>query len=117
MTSLRSWLARVILGRSPTCAKPRRRRITPLRIPEYREWVRTFPCAACGRCYGIEAAHTGPRALSRKSSDRQCIPLCDVCHRTGRSSIHKLGPVQFQIIWDISLEAIVADLNQQWRQI
>jgi len=71
-------------------AKPRR---GPERIPEYRAFVRQFPCCACGVCFGIEAAHTGAHGLGQKSSDRSCIPLCASCHRTGQWALHRLGPL------------------------
>ena len=55
--------------------------VKPTRDTFYRLYIRTFPCCACGQSWWVEAAHTGPHALSRKASDATCIPLCRKCHQ------------------------------------
>jgi hypothetical protein len=51
---------------------------------EYRRWIAALGCCiencawAFRRC---QACHTGPHALSRRSSDLNCIPLCAHHHR------------------------------------
>jgi hypothetical protein len=62
----------------------------------YMLWIKSLPCCVCAQHYGSEAAHTGPRAFGRKSSDRSCIPLCPAHHRDGRESLHTLGPRGFE---------------------
>ncbi len=53
----------------------------PVRDPAYRRFIRSLPCAACGKSRFIECAHTGPHGLSQKASDLDCIPLCaNPCH-------------------------------------
>jgi hypothetical protein len=115
MIGLRRWLAFQVLDRRiPMPRRKLRRGYTP--DPDYRNWIRQFPCCACGRLQGIEAAHTGPHALSQKGSDRSCVPLCERCHRTGRHALHRIGPVNFQAVWQINFLGIVAEMNQEWRQ-
>lgn len=65
----------------------------------YKRWVRRLPCLTCNSTRRVEAAHTGPRGLGQKSPDESCLPLCEICHRTGRHSYHKLGPVAFGEFW------------------
>lgn len=45
-------------------------------------WLRSCPCAKCKRAAPSEAHHhTGRRALSRRASDEDAMPLCLQCHR------------------------------------
>ena len=53
----------------------------PVRDPEYRRYVRSHPCAACGKSWSVEACHTGPHGLGQKACDLTCIPLCRVQHQ------------------------------------
>jgi hypothetical protein len=84
----------------------------PERNPEYLRFVRGFPCAACGKHGGIEAAHTGPHGIGQKSSDRSAIPLCRRHHRTGDQALHKLGPAEFAAVHSLDVAALVTELNQ-----
>lgn len=59
----------------------RKRSARPVRDANYRRYVRSHPCAACGRTWSVEACHTGPHGLSQKSCDLTCIPLCRQDHR------------------------------------
>ena len=54
--------------------------VKAVRDAKYRAYIRTFPCCGCGQSWWVDAAHTGPHALSKKASDLTCIPLCRKCH-------------------------------------
>ncbi len=46
-------------------------------------FVRSRPCAWCGRRERVEASHHGQRGMALKASDYNCIPLCggpESCH-------------------------------------
>lgn len=83
----------------------------PIRNPQYLRWVRSLPCAVCGAMRHVEAAHTGPRGLSQKSSDTSAIPLCARHHRTGDDSYHKLGPRRFSEAHRLDIPALVRRLS------
>jgi hypothetical protein len=85
----------------------------PARDPEYLRFVRRQPCCVCGRSWGIEASHTGPRGLGQKASDHSCIPLCWKHHRTGRDSYHALGRVRFSEVHKLDIAAIILTLRLQ----
>lgn len=106
-------LARSTLKRTGRL-RPRslKNRKQPRNFP-YMRWIKTLPCAACGRM-GSEAAHTGPRGLGQKSSDESCIPLCADHHRTGRDAIHVLGPRRFEDIHGFVVVDLVRRLNEVW---
>jgi hypothetical protein len=78
----------------------------------YMAWIRLQPCLVCGE--RSEAAHTGARAYSRKSPDRQCVPLCGKHHRYGRDSLHTLGPVQFDLTHGLIVASLVRLLNAKY---
>lgn len=83
----------------------------PVRNPHYLRWVRSLRCAVCGTMRHVEAAHTGPRGLSQKSSDTSAIPLCARHHRTGDDSYHKLGPRRFSEVHRLDIAALVRTLS------
>ena len=83
----------------------------PVRHPGYLQWIRTLPCCVCRTTRAVEAAHTGPRGLSQKSSDLSTIPLCTRHHRTGDDSYHKLGPRKFAEVHQLNIQAIVVRLS------
>ena len=83
----------------------------PVRSPGYLQWIRTLPCCVCRTTRTVEAAHTGPRGLSQKSSDLSAIPLCTRHHRTGDDSYHKLGPRRFAEVHQLNIRAMVARLS------
>jgi len=72
--------------------KPRRstpRRSGRVRDERYLEWIRSRPCIVPTRfpagwptaCDGVtEAHHCGPRAMGRKASDRDTVPVCTRHH-------------------------------------
>ena len=87
----------------------------PARHPAYLQWIRSLPCSVCRTTRDVEAAHTGPRGLSQKSSDLSAIPLCIRHHRTGDEAYHKLGPRKFSEVHRLDLPAIVARLSAKPR--
>lgn len=83
----------------------------PVRDSLYRAYIRTFPCCACGQNWWIEAAHTGPHALSKKASDTTCIPLCRKCHEAYGKS-----PAKFAASHHLDVEALTT-MFQHWYRV
>ena len=55
----------------------------PVRDKKYLAWVRTLPCAVCGKPGPSEAAHQRilqGGGMGMKPSDYEAIPLCMACH-------------------------------------
>lgn len=52
----------------------------PVRDPEYRRFVKQFPCVGCKRTWMIDPAHCGPHGIGQKACDLTVIPLCRKCH-------------------------------------
>lgn len=49
--------------------------------PAHLAWIREQPCCVCGTTRDVQAHHsTVGRGLSRKTSDRETMPLCMVDH-------------------------------------
>ncbi len=70
-------------GESRAVPKPEE----PERVPAYLAWLRTQPCAVCGRM-ASEASHHPPKmggTLSRKCSDMRALPLCHSHHMAHHS--------------------------------
>jgi hypothetical protein len=112
------WLAREVLGHDLPRKPPARERRGPARDADYRAFVRSFPCAACGSTRSVEAAHTGSDGgMSMKASDYSCIPLCPDCHRAGRFAYHRVGREAFLHHWRIDLRELVELLNAAWRAL
>ena len=63
---------------------------------KYRAFIRQWPCIGCGSRRWVEFAHTGLRGLGQKADDKDGLPVCAACHRTGPKALHKIGPVAFQ---------------------
>ena len=113
---LEQYLAREVLDREIPRKPPTKERRGPARDAEYRAWIRTWPCAACGSTLDVEAAHTGSDGgMSMKSSDYSCIPLCTNCHRLGRFAYHRIGRPAFMERWRMDLTRLVLRLNALWR--
>ena len=83
----------------------------PVRDPEYRRWVKRLPCAACGRSWGIDPAHTGPHGMSQKASDLTCIPLCRRCH-----DAFDAAPQEFAEQHQIDVPVLTARLNRAYTE-
>ena len=113
---LRSYLAWAVHGRKPPCRAATPTRQGPPRDEDYKAWVRTLPCPACGVERRSEAAHTGSDGgMSLKASDHSCVPLCSDCHTQAPGAYHRVGRRAFERRHGISLAAIVAQLNRDWQ--
>jgi hypothetical protein len=65
----------------------------PREWPEYLEWLRTQPCARCGKTAPSEPSHhpaEGHGSMGMKCPDVRAIPLCARCHRTGPLAHHRI---------------------------
>jgi hypothetical protein len=91
-----------------TISTPLRRSIKPSLNRGHLAFVRRQPCAVCGSCRGVQAAHVGPRGLGTKAPALQTIPLCWGHHTVRNDSIHALGPVKF---------ARVQEPLQNWERV
>lgn len=81
----------------------------PWRSPRYLAWVRSQPCASCGRP-ATDAHHEnepGQGTLGGKCGDERTIPLCRECHDLR----HLLGR---GVLWWLDVEAVILRLNWQW---
>lgn len=84
------------------------------RNEEYLKFIRKLPCCACGKSRGVEAAHFGPRGLGTRASDKNALPVCYKCHRTGPHAYHKLGPRKFAAYHKINPPSLILKLNRFW---
>jgi hypothetical protein len=53
----------------------------PVRDKDYRQWIKSLPCLACGQNWLVDPCHVGQHAISKKAGDNTCLPLCRDCHR------------------------------------
>ena len=90
---------------APSLYKP----LKPLRDPKYKRWLKTQPCAVCGRIWRIDPCHTGPHGFGEKSSDYSCIALCRMHH----NEMDK-GPVAFAEKHGIDIGELRERLNMVW---
>jgi hypothetical protein len=97
--------------------RPRSKYATRERAHDYMLWVKTLPCAArglkgAGRCSAVvEADHAGWRALGRKCSDDETIPLCSEHHlqRTEHSGVFRGWSRERMREWlDVQIQATQA---------
>jgi len=95
---------------------PLYQRSKPERNPAYLAFIRKLPCSVCCKTWGIEAAHFGSHGISQRASDLNTLPLCRACHRTGPHAYHKLGPREFAAFHKIEPAALIAQLNQFWKE-
>lgn len=80
-----------------TVLRPKRRP-DPRRASQHLAFIRQLECMACGHPAPSEAAHvrsSGDGGVGMKPGDRFSVPLCAVCHRTGKRSQHSIGEVAF----------------------
>lgn len=56
------------------------RKVPPLRVAEFLDFVRAQPCIICG-VGPSEPHHFGPRGMGQKTDDLRAVPLCTSCHR------------------------------------
>ena len=112
---LRSYLAWAVHGRKPPCRATTPTCQGPPRDEDYKAWVRTLPCLACGVERRSEAAHTGSDGgMSMKASDYSCVPLCSDCHTRAPGAYHRVGKRAFEQRHDLCFVRIVAQLNRDW---
>lgn len=63
-------------------ARPVPRAKPPVRSRQYLAWLRSLPCSYCRSTKQVEAHHWAPtKAMARKPSDLDALPLCEDCHR------------------------------------
>ena len=99
---------------SPRSGPPRK---GPARDDEYKNWIRTLACCACGHPAPSEAAHTGcDGGMSMKASDYSCVPLCADCHTRGPLAYHRIGKRAFERVHGIWFASVVARLRREWKQ-
>ena len=89
----------------------------PARDEDYKEWIRTLACCACGVERRSEAAHTGTDGgMSMKASDYSCVPMCPECHTQAPGAYHRIGKRAFEASRGLSFVALVAQLQGEWRR-
>ena len=119
---LEAYLAYAVLGRKlpqwerigSRSGPPRK---GPARDEEYKDWIRTLDCCACGVEGRSEAAHTGTDGgMSMKASDYSCVPLCSDCHTRGPCSYHRIGKREFESSNNLRFTDLVARLQREWRR-
>ena len=87
----------------------------PPRDKEYRAWICSLPCAACGVPGRSEAAHTGSDGgMSMKASDYTCVPLCTDCHTQAPGAYHRIGKRAFERAHGISFAELAKRLTREW---
>lgn len=107
-----------VMGEAPARSPRRAARRGPARDAAYLTWIRSLPCAACGRAARSEAAHVGTDGgTGIKANDYSAIPLCAACHRVGPNSYHMAGKRTFAAMWCLDYNGIVARLNAVWEQL
>ena len=120
---LEAYLAHVVLGRKlpqrehigPREGPPRK---GPARDEDYKEWIRTLPCSACGVEGRPEAAHTGiDGGMSMKASDYTCVPLCADCHTQAPEAYHRIGKREFERSRGLCFAALATRLQREWREM
>lgn len=86
----------------------------PERNEAYKQFIRKFPCVACGETRHIEAAHFGPHGIGQKSSDFSVLPLCREHHQTGKNAYHKMKPADFASVHGIEVESLQCYFQRVW---
>ena len=105
------------IGRKPPARETSHLHSSPERDPDYRAWIRSLPCCACGSTKDVEAAHTGTDGgKGQKASDYSCVPLCASCHRTGPHAYHGLNSSarDFEQRHRLNFARIAAELRARW---
>ena len=90
----------------------------PARDEDYKNWIRTLACCACGIEGHSEAAHTGAEGgMSMKASDYSCVPLCADCHTQAPGAYHRVGKQAFESARGLTFVALVTQLQREWREM
>ena len=110
------WLVWAVHNRKPARRASSPTRKGPPRDGDYKAWIRTLSCCACGVEGRSEASHTGTDGgMSQKASDYSCIPLCSACHTQAPGAYHRVGKRAFEQRHGLSFACIVVRLNSEWR--
>jgi len=83
----------------------------PDRNPKWLRFIRSLACCVCSKTWSIEAAHVGNGGMGQKAPDTDAVPLCKACHRSGPSSLHKLGRRGFERVHSIDLQNVIQQLT------
>jgi hypothetical protein len=94
---------------SQIAPRPWYRPEAPQRDRAYRQWLKRFPCLACGATRLVDPAHTGPHGYGEKASDYACLPMCRSCHEEFDS-----GPVAFSEECSLDIPALIRFFNHLW---
>jgi hypothetical protein len=94
----------------------------PARNQEYIRFVRSRPCALCGKTWHIEAAHFGPHGFWQKASDWQVIPLCGgpsgKCHRLqGKMKVHEFEEKYHVNVYRTAFELLTSWLDMKYQEM
>lgn len=76
------------------------------------DYVRSFPCVACGTTAVARVSHHElPRSHKGgvPAVERQ-IPMCPGCHTDGKQARHKIGREKFEALHGVDLRALAAHL-------
>src|SRR5690242_18358875 len=87
------------------------RAVKPVRDPLYRRFIKSLPCLACLKTWGVDPAHTGPHGTGQKACDLKCIPLCRVCHQK-----FDADPYGFAATHGLDVSARIGQLNEFYRK-
>lgn len=83
----------------------------------YREWVRSLPCACCGRSPRSEVQHAPTRGASGVTNDLKSHPACRRCHvRCGGQSVVERGQRLPPIPLADQLELVAATFARFWER-
>jgi hypothetical protein len=116
--ALGDWLVWAVHNRKPERRAPTPARRGRPRDEDYKAWIRTLPCVACGIEGRSEAAHTGSDGgMSMKASDYSCVPLCSDCHTKAPGAYHRVGKRTFEHQHGLCCARIAARLNREWREM
>ncbi len=80
----------------------------PVRSEAHLRFLRTLPCAVCGKTGRTDPAHTGPHGIGTKSSDRDAIPLC----RPHHTALDTLGRRKFEAKYGLDIRDLIGQLNE-----
>ena len=82
------------------------------RCPEFREWIRQFPCSVEGCENPSECAHVKSQGAGGDDIGG-CVPLCPKHHR---HDLHQHGIATFQLRHQLDLAQIAAGFGEAWAQ-
>ena len=89
-----------------------RSRFPRRRCPEFREWLRQFPCVVSDCENPTECAHVKSRGAGGDDVG-QSVPMCPHHHRF---DLHQHGIHTFQLKYRLDLAQIAAGYGEAWAQ-